>query len=98
MTDKKCLNKFYILFRFFIAFFDKQANIHCSIGSISRSVSSHDHNSTNRTIAMGRYKSYFREFDNFFSGKRQDAVKTDQKIYSSYLQFYLRSYLRFLLI
>ena len=76
---KKSLNKLYILFRVFIAGFDKQANIQCSIGSISRPISSHDRNSTDQAIAMDRYQSYFR---NFFSGKQQAAVKTDQKIYS----------------
>ena len=31
---------------------------------------------------MSRYQSYFKKLDNFFPGKQQAAVKTDQKIYS----------------
>ena len=31
---------------------------------------------------MGRYGSYFRKLDIFFSGKQQGAVRTDQKMYS----------------
>ena len=32
---------------------------------------------------MDRFQSYFRKLDNFFSGKQQAVVKTDQKIYSA---------------
>ena len=42
-------------FDFFIVISDKQENISCSIGSISRSISSHDHNSTDQATAMDRY-------------------------------------------
>ena len=82
MADKISLNKLYILFCFFIAIFDKQANIHFSINSISRPIISHDHNSTDQAIAMDRYQSDFRKLGNFFSAKQKAAVKTDQKIYS----------------
>ena len=61
---------------------DKQANIHCSINSISRPISSHDYNSTDQAIAMGRSQSDFRKLDKFFSGKQQAAVKIDHKIYT----------------
>ena len=30
---------------------------------------------------MGKYQGYFRKLDNFFSGKQQGALRTDQKIY-----------------
>ena len=82
MADKISLNKLYILFCFFIAIFDKQANIHFSINSIPRPILSHDHNSTDQAIAMDRYQSNFRKLGNFFSGKQKAAVKTDPKIYS----------------
>ena len=35
---------------------------------------------------MDRYQGYFRKLDNFFSGKQQGAVRTDQKNY--YLLIY----------
>ena len=73
---------FTFCFVFFIAALDKQANIHCSINSISRPISSHDYNSTDQAIAMGRSQSDFRKLDKFFSGKQQAAVKTDHKIYT----------------
>ena len=81
----------FVFFFIIIAVFDKQANIHFSINSISRSISSHNHNSTNQVIAMGRYQSSLRKLDNFFSGKQQAAVKTDQKfiLLSSYLFLYI---------
>ena len=82
MADKESLNKRYILFCFLIAVFDEQASIYCSINSVSWPISSHDHNSTDQTIAMDRYQSDFRKRDNFFSWKQQAALKTDQKIYS----------------
>ena len=52
-----------------------------SIGSISRLISSHDHNWTSQAIAMDWYQSCFRKLD-VISGKKQAAVKTDQKVYS----------------
>ena len=80
---KKVWTNFTFCFVFFIAVFDKQPNIHCSVNSISRPISSHDHNSTDQPIAMDRwYQNRFRKLDNFFSGKQQTALKTDQKIYS----------------
>ena len=87
MADKKKFEQaLHFVSGFFIAVFHKQANIHCSIGSISRSISLHDHNSTNHTIAMDRYQSYFRKLNSFLSGKQQAAVKTDQKnLFSSQL-------------
>ena len=66
----------------FIAVFDKQVNIHCSIDSISRSISSRKHNEPDKKIAMDIYQSYFRKLDIFFTGKQQGAVMTEQKIYS----------------
>ena len=81
MADKKSLNKLYILFCFFITVFDKQANIHGSTNSISRLISLQNLNSTDQAVAMNRYKSSFIKQDNFYSGKHQAAVTTDQKIY-----------------
>ena len=46
---------------------------------MSRPMSSRDHNVTDQAIAMDIYQSYFRKFDNLFSGKQQGAVRTDQK-------------------
>ena len=80
MADKRSFNKLY--FFFFIAAFERKANIHFSIDSISRTISLEDHNSTDQAIAMDRYQSDFRKLDNFFSGKQQAVVKTDRKIYS----------------
>ena len=81
MTDKKKLDQT-LHFVFFSDVVDKQANIHYSINSISRPISSHDHNSTDQAIAMDRYQSGFRKLDSFFSGKQQAAVKIDQTNYS----------------
>ena len=81
MADKKRLNKLYILFCFFITVFDKQANIHGSTNSISRLISLQDLNPTDQAVAMNRYKSSFIKQDNFYSGKHQAAVTTDQKNY-----------------
>ena len=77
MIDKKsyCVSVF-------IAVFDKQVNIHCTIGSISRWISSRKHNENDKKIAMGIYQSYFRKLDIFFTGKQQGAVTTEQKNYS----------------
>ena len=72
----------FFVFLGFFAVFDKEANIHFSINGISRPISSHDHNSTDQAIEMDRHHSDFRKLGNFFSGKQQAAVKTDQKIYS----------------
>ena len=64
----------------YIAVFDTQVNIRCCIVSVSRPISSREHNATDQGIAMERYQSYFRKLDIFFSGKEQGAVRTDQKI------------------
>ena len=61
----------------FIAVLDKQVNIHCSIGSISRWISWRKHNETDKIIAMGIYQSYFRKFDIFFTRKQQGTVTTE---------------------
>ena len=82
MTDKKKLDQTLHFVFFFSDVVDKQANIHFSINSISRRISSHDHNSTDQAIAMDRYQSGFRKLDSFFSGKQQAAVKIDQTNYS----------------
>ena len=79
---KKVWKNFVFCSSVFVAVFHKQVNIHFSIGSISRPISSRDHKATDHAIAMGRYKSYFRKLDIFFSGKQQGAIRTDQKIYS----------------
>ena len=83
MAHKK---KFWTNFTFclivLISVFDKQANIHCCTGSISRPISSRDHNATDQVIEMDRYQSYFRKLDNFFCGKQQDAARSDKNIYS----------------
>ena len=82
MADKKSLSNFIFCFNVFIAVFDKQANICCSTGSILTPISSHNHNATDQAIEMDRYQSYIRKRDNFFSGKQQGAVRTDQNIFS----------------
>ena len=82
MADKTSLNKLEILFQCFIVVSDKEANVPCSIGSISRLTSSRDHNAINLAIAIDRYQSYFRKLsisDNFFSGKQQGAVRLTKK-------------------
>ena len=79
---KNGLSKVYVFFSVFIVVFNRQGNISCSIGSISRPIFSRDHNATNQAIAMDTYQSYYRKLDNFFSEKQQGAVRTDQKIYS----------------
>ena len=48
-------------------------------GRVASGISSRYPNATDHTIVMDRYQSYFRKLDNFFSGKQQDAVKTDLK-------------------
>ena len=68
---KKSLKKLHVLFFFFfITLFEKETNIHCSIGSISRPISSNDHNYIDLAVAMDRCQSYFRKRDKFFSGKQ----------------------------
>ena len=79
---KKNWTNFTFCFSAFITVYNKQANIRCSTGSILRPISSWDHNATDQATPMIRYQSYFRKIDNFFSGKQQSAVRTDQKIYS----------------
>ena len=87
MADIKNCTNFTFCFGIFIAVFDKHANIRCGIGSISRPISSRDHNAMDQAIATDRYQRYFRKLDNFFSGKQQGAVRTDQKNSSSCLRF-----------
>ena len=82
MADKKSLSNFTFCFNVFIAVFDKQANICCSIGSILTLTFLHNHNATDQEIEMDRYQSYFRKRDSFFSGKQPGAVRTDQNICS----------------
>ena len=84
---QKVWTNFTFCFSGFIAVFNKQANIRCSTGSISRPISSRDHNAIDQAIAMDRYQGYFRKLDNSFSEKQQGAVRTDYKILSSYLCF-----------
>ena len=83
MADKRNFT-FYV--SVFVAVFDKQANI-CCIDSTSRPISSRDHNATDQAMTMDRFQSYFRKRDNFFSGKQQGAVRTDQKVYSLIYDF-----------
>ena len=67
----------FVLYSYFsvpITAFDKQADIRCSIGSISMPISSRHHNTTNQAIAVERYQSYFKNLDYFFTGKQQTAV------------------------
>ena len=52
-----------------------------AIGIISRPISSHNHNATDKAIAMDRYQSYFRKLNNLFFGKPESAAKADQKVY-----------------
>ena len=63
-------------FSVFIAVFDKQANIHISIGSTSRLISSRDHNATDQVNTMDRYQNDFVKLDNYFFGKQQGEVRT----------------------
>ena len=81
MVGKNSLNKFVFL----LPLFDKQANLRCSIGSISRLISSRDHNATNQAIMMDRYHSYFIKIYNLFSKKQQGTARTDQKINSLHI-------------
>ena len=85
MADKKFEQTLHFVSVGFFCRFNKQANIRCSIGSISRPISSRDHNAIDQAIAMDRYQRYFRKLDNSFSEKQQGAVRTDNKILSSYL-------------
>ena len=79
---KKAWTNRIFCFSFFFSIFCQQANIHSTIGCVSRPISSHDHNSNDQAITMDRYQSYFRNLDNLFSGKQQAAVKAGQNIYS----------------
>ena len=72
----------HIASRFELFFFDKQVNIHNTIGSISRATSSCNHNAATQATAMVSYQSHFRKLDISFSGKQQRAIRTDQKNYS----------------
>ena len=73
MTDKKKFEQtLHFISVFLLRIFDKEANIRCSIGSsISRPMSSRDHNATDQEIAMDRYQSFFRKLDNFFYGNNK---------------------------
>ena len=64
----RSLNKLFYCFVVLIAVFDKQVNIRCSIGSISRLTSSHNHNAADQAIAMDSSQSYFKELDIYFCG------------------------------
>ena len=81
-ADKKKFEQTLHLVSVFLLHFYKQANVRCSIGSISRPIPSRDHNTTNQEIARDRCQSYFRKLGNFFSGKQEGAGRTDQKTYS----------------
>ena len=59
-----------------------EQTLKCIICSISRPVFSQYHNVTYQAIAMDRYQSCFREVDNFFPGKQQGEVRTNQNFYS----------------
>ena len=85
---KKSLKNFCIFC--VIAVFNKQANIPCSIGSISRPIFLGDHKATDQVIEMAIYQNYFRKLANFFSGKQQGAVRTDQKTYSLLISLKLK--------
>ena len=79
---KNNLKKTFQFFSVFVVVFDKQANVRCSIGSISRPTSSCDHNPADETIVMNSYPNYFEKHYIFFSRKQQGATRTDRKIYS----------------
>ena len=84
---KKIWTNFAFYLSVFIAAFDKQANICCSISSVSRPISSCNHNATDQAIAMDRYQSHFRRV-NIFSGKQKRCSKEWPKnLFSSYLRF-----------
>ena len=78
---KKVWTNFTFCVSVFIVVFDKQANICYSIGSISRLISSHKNNVTDRAMVMYIYQSYFKKLDHFLSGKQEGTVRTEQKIY-----------------
>ena len=82
MTNKKQFEKSFSIFSVFVVVFDKQANIRCSIGSISRPISSCDHNPADQTIVMDSYPNYFERHYTFFLRKQQGATRTDRKIYA----------------
>ena len=86
---KKSFNKIFNLLHCFNCHFDKQANIRCSTGNISRPISLRDRNTTDQAIAMDRHQSYFRKRYHFFSGKKQGAVRTDQNIYTLIYNFFI---------
>ena len=67
------LNKLYILCQCFSCRF-RQVNIHCSIGSISRSTPSRNHNAADQGIAMNNCQSFFRKLLIFFSGNRSGQI------------------------
>ena len=74
MTDKKKFEQTLHFFSVFLLLFSTSKQISASIGSISRPISSRDHNETDQAIAMDTYESYFRKLDNLFSGKQQGIV------------------------
>ena len=92
---KKRLSKLCFIF-LFIAVFDKQANIHFSISSISRPIHSYDHYSVDKAIVMDINQSYFRKLENSFLETTSYRKDWPENVFSSYLRFYIRSYLRFL--
>ena len=62
--------------------FEKQVNVQCGSGSISRLISTHIHNAANRAITKNSWQNYFKKFEVLFSRKQQGAIRTDCKIYS----------------
>ena len=87
---KKSLSKVYILLRCFNCHFDKQANIRCSTGNISRSISSRDRNATDQAIATGDTKVILETLPFLFLEKKTRCRKNWPKDLYSYLQFFHR--------
>ena len=67
------LNKLKILFSILTGVFGKRVNILCSVGCISRPMSSRNHNAANQEIVIDSYQSFFRKLDILLSKKQQGA-------------------------
>ena len=93
---KEVWTNFTFCFVFFIAAFERKANIHFSIDSISRTISLQDHNSTDQAIAMDRYQSDFRKLGISFLENKKLQWRLTKKIilFLSTILFTISSYLR----
>ena len=78
-TSFNCCSTLDNNFSVLIVVFYKHVNIHCSIGSIGRPRSPVNHKAADEVFAIDSYQNHFRKLDIFFSGKQEDAMRTDQK-------------------